>query len=248
VRVINNAVMSSSWTGRRILVTGGSRGIGKAIIEELLNLGADVVATATNKKSVPKELQSINWKFSDYSSPNQLQTLILELQSERPFDGLVNNAGINIIKQVENVMLQDYDRLFSINLKAPYFICKALLPKMPRGGSVVNIASIWSVLSKSKRSLYSASKAGLTGLTRALAAEFGDSGIMVNSLSPGFVNTELTKRSLTREEIDMLSREIPVRRFADPAEIAKMVSFLVGPNNTYLTGQNIVVDGGLSIV
>jgi len=111
-------------------------------------------------------------------------------------------------------------------------------------GRIINIASIWSVISKPGRSIYSATKAGLVGMTKAAAAELGDWGILVNSVSPGFTMTELTKKSLSGSEIKDLSAQIPLKRFALPEEISKLVLFLASDLNGYITGQNIVIDGG----
>jgi len=115
-------------------------------------------------------------------------------------------------------------------------------------GRIVNIASVWSEISKANRSLYTTSKTGLIGFTRAVAAEYASSNILINSVSPGFTNTELTEQSLSSDEIIQLSKQIPAERFAEPFEIAKVVLFLCSDLNTYITGQNIVIDGGFTIV
>jgi 3-oxoacyl-[acyl-carrier protein] reductase len=112
----------------------------------------------------------------------------------------------------------------------------------------VNVASIWSVITKPGRALYTAAKAGLAGLTRTLAVELAPHGVLVNALSPGFTRTELTASTLAPEEIAALSAQVPARRFAEPAEIAQVALFLASPANTYLTGQNIIVDGGFTCV
>jgi 3-oxoacyl-[acyl-carrier protein] reductase len=113
-------------------------------------------------------------------------------------------------------------------------------------GWILNLGSIWSVISKPMRSLYSTSKSGITGMTRSMAVELASKNILINCISPGFVMTDLTRSSLSSTEIDELSRKIPMGRFAQPAEIARMAIFLTSEENTYLTGQNIVVDGGFT--
>ena len=161
---------------------------------------------------------------------------------------MVNNVGINHIIPIKDVRSNHYDDLFGVNLKAPYFFSQKVSQNMNPGGKIVNIASIWSTITKPNRTLYTATKSGLAGMTRAMAAELGPSGILVNSVSPGFTLTELTDASLTEKEKKELCTQIPLGRMAQTEEIAHLVSFLVGPNNTYITGQNIIIDGGFSIV
>jgi 3-oxoacyl-[acyl-carrier protein] reductase len=165
-------------------------------------------------------------------------------------DICVNNAGINIIKPYEKCSADEYQRLMSINLTAPFSITQQLIPGMKKRsfGRIVNIASIWSEISKPRRSLYTTSKTGLVGFTRSLAVENASSNILVNAVSPGFTRTEMTKESLSADEIKTLSEQIPIGRFAEPNEIAQTVLFLCSDLNTYITGQNIVVDGGFTLV
>jgi 3-oxoacyl-[acyl-carrier protein] reductase len=115
-------------------------------------------------------------------------------------------------------------------------------------GRIVNVASVWSVLTKPGRAMYSAAKTGLAGLTRTMAAEWGADEVLANAISPGFTRTELTASTNTPEELERIAAQIPMQRLAEPAEIARVVRFLAGPENTYLTGQNIVVDGGFTCV
>ena len=163
---------------------------------------------------------------------------------------LINNAGINIIKEFGDVDEADYDRLMDINLKAPYFLSKAAakVMKAQKKGSILNIASIWSVISKAQRSLYTSSKSGLAGMTRSLAAELAPFGISVNSLSPGFILTDLTQESLSEKERTDLANEVPMGRFGSPEEMANLAYFLCSNENSFMTGQNIVSDGGFTLV
>ena len=165
------------------------------------------------------------------------------------FDVLVNNAGINIIKSQDKINDYDYDKIENVNLKAPFYISRDVAKKMSNneGGRIVNISSIWSIISKSHRTLYSTMKAGINGMTRSMSVEWGNRRILINSISPGFVKTELTKNSLSIEEMNNLENQIPLNRFAETNEISEVVSFLVSKKNNYITGQNIVVDGGFSI-
>ena len=230
-----------------VLVTGASRGIGKAIAMNLLDKGAQVIGTATDISRFEHD-KTIKWLEVDFSNPKSLESFIESLGEIVKIDACVNNAGINIIKPIDEVTFNDYEELMAVNLKAPYFIIKKIAGRLPEGGKIVNIASIWSKITKSHRTLYTAAKSGITGLTRALAVELGPKKILVNTLSPGFVLTDLTKESLSETELIELSEQIPLKRMAQPEEIAEVVAFLVSSNNTYLTGQNIVVDGAFTMV
>lgn len=118
--------------------------------------------------------------------------------------------------------------------------------KRKNSGNIINISSIWSKVSKAGRSVYSATKSGLDGITRALAVELGEYNILVNSIAPGFVLTNLTRKNNTDEQIDELMKQIPLKRLADPEEIANLVLFLISNKNTYITGQTIYIDGGFT--
>jgi 3-oxoacyl-[acyl-carrier protein] reductase len=145
---------------------------------------------------------------------------------------------------------EEFDRVAAVNYRGPFLLSRAAAPVMARGGGgrIVNVASIWSVATKAKRSAYSAAKTGLVGLTRALAVELAPAGILVNALSPGFTLTEMTARSLHAEEMTAITAQIPLQRMARTEEIAEVALFLASARNSYLTGQNIVVDGGFTLV
>jgi 3-oxoacyl-[acyl-carrier protein] reductase len=186
----------------------------------------------------------------DFADRDSVREFLVALAEIGPLDGLVNNAGVNRIKPMDEVGEADYDFVHDTNLRSPYLVCREVLEGMAQNGSgrIVNIASIWSVITKAQRSLYSSAKTGLVGLTRALAVEFGPKGILVNAVSPGFVMTDMTRQSLSEAEIAELEAQVPMRKMADPDDIAEVVRFLLSPENRYLSGQNIVVDGGFSIV
>ena len=229
----------------RVLVTGGTRGIGKAIAEKFRKEGHDVFITGTK----PQPKMASFFIEADFSSEESIKTF-LEKIKDIEFDVLINNAGVNDIKYIEDVSFEDYDNLFNVNLKAPYFLSKICSKHMKKNsrGWILNISSIMSVTSREKRTLYSTSKAALTGMVRALAAELGGDGIMVNCLSPGFTMTELTEQSLSDKEMKEFSSNIPLGRMAEAQEMAEVAYNLCNPKNTYLTGQNIIVDGGITIV
>jgi len=231
---------------RRVLVTGGTRGIGRAIADQFKKEGCEVIITGTGED--PK-IEGFEYMRVDFSKAKSARNFFNELKGVK-IDVLINNAGINNIKLIPDVNQKDYDDLFDVNLKAPYFLCRAAALSMRKrgGGHIVNISSIMSVTSREKRSLYSTTKAGLTGLTRALAIELGPDNIIVNCVSPGFTLTDLTKASLSQEEMDGYASKIPLGRLAEVEEMAEAVCFMCSEKNTYITGQNIVVDGGFTII
>lgn len=239
---------------RKVLVTGATRGIGRAIAANLLRSGYEVVGTgradSEERMRGVAELEGVRWLDVDFGDRASFDGFLEKLDALGPFEGLVNNAGINRIKPVGEVSAEDYEAVHDINLRVPYFLSQRLIPGMESlgGGRIVNIASIWSAVTKAHRSLYSSAKTGLLGQTRALAAEVGKAGILVNAVSPGFVLTDMTRESLSEAEIAELTAQVPMQKMATPEDIAEVVRFLLSPENRYLTGQNIVVDGGFTIV
>mgnify|MGYP001125660873 CR=1 FL=1 len=238
---------------RRALVTGATRGIGKAVAIRLIEDGWEVVGTgrqgAAQQMASDPKLAKAQWLDLDFANPISRNQFFLNIREKGPFQGLVNNAGVNRIKPITDVDENDFEYVHDVNLKGPYLLCREIVQEMAanNGGRIVNIASIWSVISKANRSLYSSSKTGLIGLTRALAIEAAKDHVLVNAVSPGFVMTDMTRDSLSTEQIDQLTKEIPLGRMAEPTEITEIVLFLLSEKNQFITGQNIVVDGGFSI-
>lgn len=232
---------------QRALITGASRGIGAAIANKLSKDGFIVYGTSTSGKGKTEGVSE--WIPADFSTEHQIDDFLNLIEQMSPFDVLVNNAGINIIKPQSDVTKDNYSSIENINLRAPYRIAQSISRKMADAqyGKIIHIASIWGVVTKSHRSLYSTMKTGLIGMTRATAVEWAPHNILINSISPGFVATELTEKSLTVEQQEEIKKQIPIRRFAKPEEIAEMTSFLCSKINTYLTGQNIIIDGGFTI-
>ena len=232
---------------RKVLVTGGTRGIGRAIADQFKEEGCEVIITGTGEN--PENIEGFEYIQVDFSDKESTRNFFNELQN-LDFDVLINNAGINNIKIIPDVNHRDYNELFDVNLKAPYFLCRtaALSMKKRGGGHIINISSIMSVTSRERRSLYSTTKAGLTGMARAPAIELGPYNILVNCVSPGFTLTDLTRESLSQEEMDNFASRIPLGRLAEVEEMANIVCFMCSKKNTYITGQNIVVDGGFTVV
>jgi NAD(P)-dependent dehydrogenase (short-subunit alcohol dehydrogenase family) len=162
-----------------------------------------------------------------------------------PVDVLVNDAGINRLSQTAYSDLY-LEETLQVNLIAPMRLARGLIPGMIQGkyGRIVNISSIWSVVSKPGRIMYAVSKTGLNGYTRSLAVELAPYNILVNAVAPGYVNTDLTRQNNTENDLQLIRQTIPMKRLAEPAEIAHLVSFLCSETNSYLTGQCLVIDGG----
>lgn len=244
--------MQISLSGQRALVTGGTRGIGAAIVEVLAEAGAEVVATGRDAETIARCREKaqaakspVKYEACDFSDAVAAEAFANRM-GEGGFTILVNNAGINKIALAGDVDMADWDRVQQVNLRAPMLLCRALAPKMAeRGyGRIVNIASIFGHVSRSKRVSYSTSKAGLLGITRAVALDYATRNVLVNAVAPGFIDTELTRSILSEGERDQLAAAVPMGRFGKEREIAMLVAFLASPANGYVTGQSVVADGG----
>lgn len=219
---------------RVALVTGASRGIGRAVATRFEELGARVLA--------PPRAEL------DLADPASTDRYLARL--DQPIDILVNDAGINRLARLDETDDDLLHDMLEVNLVAPLRLARALAPAMAqRGwGRVVNISSIWAVVAKERRLPYIVTKTGLNGLTRAMAVEFGSSGVLVNAVAPGFVMTEMTTQNNSPEELEAIARSLPLRRLAQPQEIAELVAFLASSRNSFMTGQIVVCDGGYSVV
>ena len=217
-------------TPRTALVTGASRGIGKAIAEQLRKDGARLL--------VPSRIELD--LLSDRSIDLFLQAL------NQPVDILVNDAGINRIGDFGSYPDGDLQDTMRTNLISPIRLARGLIPGMIQReyGRIVNISSIWSVISKPGRLPYSVTKSGINAFTRSLAVEVAPYNILVNAVAPGYVNTELTRQNNSEQDLDIIRKTIPMQRLAEPDEIARLVAFLCSEQNTYLTGQCLLIDGG----
>ena len=245
--------MNLDLTNKTVIITGGTRGIGAAIARVFLKAGAQLLVTGT-KDSNPK-IQGIsdgnnNTRYHqlDFSSDDSVNKFFNAVHKLKKIDVLVNNAGVNKIESVSNISTEDWDWINTVNLKGPFLLTRAVSETMKKqnSGKIINIASIFSVVSKEKRAAYSSTKWGLIGFTKAVALDLARFNVQVNAVSPGFVDTELTRRILDIKEIKALTENIPQGRLAKPEEIANVVLFLCSDKNSYISGQNIVIDGGYS--
>lgn len=215
----------------KVLITGASRGIGKAI--------AEVFAANGYELEIPGR-QELNLDDLD-SIKNYVKQ-----HRDTPLDALINNAGINLITNLADADENVIHSMMNVDLIEPIYLLKGSIARLKKSdaGRIVNIGSVWAKVSKPGRSLYSAAKNGMHGLTNTLALELAQDNILVNTVCPGFVRTELTIQNNTPQEIGEIERLIPLQRMAEPAEIAKVVYFLGSFENSYITGQKILVDGG----
>lgn len=211
------------------LITGASRGIGRAAAEWFRRAGYDVLTPARSEMDLADPASIAAW-----------------CRSAERVDVLVNNAGINTIAQLDALGDGVLDEMLQVNLKAPLQIVRALGGRIggSRTGRIVNLSSIWAFVSKEGRCGYTAAKAAVRGVTQTLALELAPRNILVNAVAPGFVDTELTRRNNTPEQIAALAETIPLARLAAPEEIAELIGFLASERNTYITGQTLVIDGG----
>ena len=217
---------------KRALITGGSRGIGQQIAKVMSAKGFDVVLPKREELNL-ESIDSIEKYFA----------------TERKFDVLVNNAGINFISPLSEIAADQWSQMLTVNLTAPMKLVQKVIPHMQKSnwGRIVNISSIFSNITREGRASYSASKSGLNGLTRSAAVELGKYGILVNAVCPGYVETQLTHQNNSPADIERILKTIPVGRMARPEEIAELVEFLCSERNSYITGQMITADGGFSI-
>jgi 3-oxoacyl-[acyl-carrier protein] reductase len=216
---------------KKVLITGASRGIGQAIANRFIQRGYNVL--------IPTHQEL------DLASVDSINEYVKGLE----VDILINNAAENKVYLIKDLTKDNWQHIIDVNLTAPCMLIRQLAGYMManKWGRIVNISSCYSLVSKSGRAAYSASKAGLNSLTRTAALEYAEVNILVNSICAGFVDTEMTKRNNNPSQINAICNRIPMKRLAKPDEIADFVYFIGSEQNTYITGQSLVIDGGFLI-
>lgn len=242
--------MKIDFTGQVVLVTGATRGIGKQLADDFARLGASLILTGTREDQIEALNKSTGsgqqYYRVDFTDRHSTEMFLRELGAYERIDVCINNAGINRINYIDETRIEDWDDITMVNLRAPFLITRQVgkLMKKNRYGRIVNISSIWGVISKEQRSIYSSTKFGLRGMTVAAANELARYNVLVNSIAPGFVLTDMTKAILGEKEMQELADQVPARRLATTKDISAPILFLASSLNTYIVGQNIIVDGG----
>jgi 3-oxoacyl-[acyl-carrier protein] reductase len=249
--------VSIDLSGELALVTGASRGIGRAIAEALAGAGAVVIGTATTAagaRVVTERMEAAGWKgrglVLDVSRPDDVTTAQKDIEShEGAVTILVNNAGITRDNLVMRMRDEEWDSVIATNLSATFRVSRAFLRGMLklRRGRIVNISSVVGAMGNAGQANYAAAKAGLVGLSKSLAREVGSRGITVNVVAPGFIATDMTA-ALSEEQRQALMSQIPLQRLGEAADVAGAVVFLASPAGAYITGETLHVNGGMYMI
>jgi len=242
--------------GKKALVTGASKGIGKAVAEAFLRQGAVVYAVSRSEGDLA-QLQAaaaeagtqVIYKAGDVSDEAAITAVVKDIIKESGgLDIVVNNAGITRDGLIARMPADAWDEVLNVNLASAFYVCKAVSMHLlsRRGGSIINMSSIVGLHGNPGQTNYAASKAGLIGLTKSLAQELAPRGVRVNAICPGFIGTEMTDK-LNDEQKNALFGRIPMARMGKPEEIAGVAVWLASDLSTYVTGQAVTVDGGMTM-
>jgi NAD(P)-dependent dehydrogenase (short-subunit alcohol dehydrogenase family) len=242
--------------GKVALITGGSKGLGKAMARALAQAGADILISSRHEDELKSALQEIlqgttrqgHTIVADMSRREDVIRLAqIALQRMGHIDILINNAGTNTPQLMESIKDEDWDRVMEINLHSCMSLCRALIPQMKerRWGRIIHLASIMAFVSKEGRSVYSATKGALVAMTRAMALELGPFGITVNCIAPGFFMTDLPNRLLSADEKKAFAQAAALNRWGEPKELAGPALLLASNAGSFITGSTLLVDGGI---
>ena len=237
---------------KNVLITGGSRGIGKSLVEAFSNAGYKVAFTYNNSTdaalALSRDCAALAIKADSRSENEVLHAVDFARTSLGGIDILINNAGISSFSLFTDITLDEWNEIFSVNVGGAFLYSKAVLPDMisKKWGRIINITSIWGMVGSSCEVHYSASKAALIGLTKALAKELGPSNITVNAIAPGLIDTEMNK-TLSESDKAAFCDETPMGRMGKALEIAKSALFLASEDAAFITGDVLNVSGGYVI-
>ena len=231
------------------LITGGSRGIGKAMVELFSSKGYRVAFTYKQSKAAAEELAARTGSVAICADgaleADILRAIRIAKEELGCVDCLINNAGVSSFSLFTEVSLEEWQRIFSVNLNSAFVYSREIARDMiaSHSGRIINIGSMWGISGSSCEVAYSSAKAALHGMTRALSKELGPSGITVNAIAPGLIDTDMNS-SLDRESIDAIIDETPLMRIGKPEDVASLALFLASDAASFITGQVISVDGG----
>ena len=239
-----------------IITTGASRGIGRDIAKTLAKEGNIVICNYNKSEQQAKELKNeleqegktIDIFKANIAKQEECKQLVeFTLNKYKKIDGLINNAGIDKLQQIGDVTKQDWEEIINTNLYGAFCMCQEVSTNMihNKKGWIINISSIWGQVGSAMEVVYSISKAGMDGMTKALAKELGPSGIRVNSIAPGIINTDMNS-NLTQQELNEIKDDILLERIGNPQDITKCVKWLI--EDSYTTGQIISINGGWVII
>jgi len=237
--------MKFNFKNKTLLITGGLGDFGKVIVKKFIDLGCKVIITTTNKNK-EKNSKKIKIFYLDFRNENSINEFEKKIRNIKKIDYLINNAGINILDSIYNIKKKNLLDITNINLVGPTWLTSIVAAKMKknRSGKIINISSIYGTVGKEKRSLYSITKFGLIGLTKSSSLDLAKFNILVNSISPGVFNTKLTKKILKKNGMKKIKLKIPLKKLGNPESLANLCIFLCSNYNNYITGQNIIIDGG----
>ena len=240
---------------KNVIVTGGSRGIGAAIVNLLAKEGYNVILNYNKSEDIAKKIQeeltikgyNVEIFKADVSKREEVKKLVeFSIQKLKKIDVLINNAGISQTKLFADITNEDWNTMMNVNLNSVFYMCQEVVPHMihEKEGCIINISSIWGAIGASCEVHYSVAKAGVDAITKSLAKELGPSNIRINSIAPGIIDTDMNKY-LTLEELEKIKEEIPLGKIGDTLSIAKCAKWLIEDN--YTTGQIIGINGGWNI-
>ena len=233
---------------KKVLITGGSRGIGAECVRSFAKAGYEVYFTYNNSEEMAHQVAEDTAATAlkcDISSVDAIKDVISKVGN---IDILINNAGISQIKMFQDITEDDWDNMFNINVRGMFLVTQGVIENMihNKWGRIINISSMWGETGASCEVHYSASKAAVIGFTKALAKELGPSGITVNSISPGVIDTDMNSH-LTQNELDELCDETPLGRIGEPNDVAKAALYLADESSGFITGADIPINGGIII-
>ncbi len=237
---------------KTVLITGGSRGIGAAAVRAFSAQGYSVAFTYKSSADAARRLSDETGAFAILADSEREDEIIRAVSYARErigdIDILVNNAAISSFSLFADISLSDWERIFRVNVTAPFLYSKAVIPHMinKKQGRIINVTSMWGIVGSSCEVHYSASKAALIGMTKALAKELGPSGITVNAIAPGVIRTDMNS-ALSADDISALEEETPLSRLGEPSEVADAILFLASEHAAFVTGEVMNVSGGFIV-